>query len=266
MSGTLYLVATPIGNLSDMSPRAVETLKKCSRIFCEDTRRTSKLTQHFNIKVPRESLHGFSEKKKVSKVISLLEDNLEIALVSDAGTPVISDPGKILVRTLLDKKFTVTAVPGPSAAATAFSSAGAESSSFVFAGFLPSKGKVRRDTLDKFLDFGLPVVFYESPGRVENLIEHLHNKKARIVICREMTKHHEEIFVHEKGRPVTCKGEFTVVAEPYSSSDSEKNRRIDSKLISKLEKYEMSSKDKLYILNHIYPEKRKSELKKVVFP
>lgn len=266
MSGTLYLVATPIGNLSDMSPRAVETLKKCSRIFCEDTRRTSKLTQYFNIKVPRESLHSFSEKKKISRVISLLEDNNDIALVSDAGTPVISDPGKILVKTALDKKFAITSVPGPSAATAAFSCAGTKLDSFIFAGFLPSKGKIRTDTLEKFLDSGLPIVLYESPERIENLLKSLHNKRVRVVVCREMTKHHEEIFVHEKDQPVKCRGEFTVIAEPDSSADSEENRDIDPELISKLEKYNMSAKDRIAVLQHVYPEKRKSELKKVVFP
>ena len=164
MTGTLYVVATPIGNLADASARAIETLKAVDLIACEDTRTTRTLLGRYGIATRCAALHAHNEKAAAGKLIALLREGQDVALVSDAGTPALSDPGAALVAEAHRAGIRVSPVPGPSAAAAAFSAAGFAASGFFFAGFLPASGAARRKALAA-LDLPSPVVLYEAPHR-----------------------------------------------------------------------------------------------------
>ncbi len=260
MSGTLFVIATPIGNMGDITQRAVNILSTCDYILAEDSRVTLGLLQKLGINSKVYSYHKFTEKKFLLKHIDEMKTGKNIGLVSDAGTPAVSDPGKYLVNAALNENIKVVPVPGPSAAAVAFSCSGSMSDSFVFAGFLPSKGAERIKELEKFLSFGLPVIFYEAPTRIKDLVERLASMKARIVIFRELTKMFEEIFVYD-GREIKEKGEFTVVAELMENTNETKE--IDSQLLEILKKSELSNKDAAELVARIYPRLGKNEIKKL---
>ncbi len=262
LSGILFVTATPIGNMSDMSERAIETLKNANLVLAEDTRETIKLFNRFGIKTRLESYHKFSEKKELQKYIALLENGEKIALVSDAGTPAVSDPGKYLVNEALLHGIRVIPIPGASAAMAAFSASGCMSNSFVFAGFLSSKGAQRKTELENFLLAGLPVVIYESPNRIKDLIELLKEASCRIVVGRELTKHFEEVFLFD-GREITEKGEFTVIAEPFQKKAEE--IVFEQEVLDIIEKYKISSKDAQTILTKIYPEAKQNLIKKAIY-
>jgi len=222
---TLYIVATPIGNLEDITLRALRVLGEVDLILCEDTRVTRKLLQKYNIATPAMSYHSHSEKSKVEKIIKLLEDGKDLALVSDAGTPTISDPGTKLVAQLsrLNLDIKIIPIPGPSAAISALSASGVPSSEFLFLGFLPHKKG--RETLFKEIAMSKrTAVFYESPHRIlktlSSLTEHTPDKK--IVIARELTKIYEEFLSGTPSEliealektPEKQKGEFVVIVAP----------------------------------------------------
>jgi len=226
MSGTLYIVATPIGNLKDVTLRALETLKEVDAIYCEDTRVTSKLLARYQIKKSLFRLDAVTERKKALEVISRLEKGEKIALVSDAGTPGgLSDPGAHLVSTvrkeLPDAK--IHPIPGASSVVAAFSVSGIESDGFTFAGFLPHK-KGRQKTLDRLLKSELPIILFESPHRMEKLLRELclRAPDRHVVICRELTKLYEEIAVGPvsevearfRNGAISGKGEFVVILAP----------------------------------------------------
>jgi 16S rRNA (cytidine1402-2'-O)-methyltransferase len=194
MPGTLYVVATPIGNLEDMSPRAVRTLREAALIAAEDTRTTRKLLSHFEIRTPLTSYHAHSRPEKTAAILARLEAGEDVALVSDAGTPGISDPGGLLVRAAAEAGCAVTPVPGPSAAAAALSAGGLDPGRFVFEGFLPRKAGERRRVLETLRPLPHTLVFYEAPGRVAETLaalrEALGDRPA--VVARELTKKFEE--------------------------------------------------------------------------
>lgn len=223
MSGILYVVATPLGNLGDMSTRGIETLRAVHVIFAEDTRRTQQLLRHFGIKGRLVSLHAHNEHKRCEAVLDVLARSESAALVSDAGTPAVSDPGAEVVAAAHRAGFTVTPIPGPSALAAALSAAGfAESSSAVlFAGFLPSKGKARRDALASVGAFGGAVVLYEGPHRLGETLAALAeiDPQREICLCRELTKLHEEVRRAPASELATwargeVRGEITLVLGP----------------------------------------------------
>ncbi len=259
MSGILYVVATPIGNLDDMSPRAVETLKRVRLILAEDTRVTLKLLNRFDIKSRLESYHKFSEKRSLDRYISMLSEGVDIALVSDAGTPAVSDPGKFLVREALEAGLKVVPVPGPSAAMALFSTAGIMDDRFVFAGFLPSKGAVREKALDELFQLGLPFVLYESPKRIRNLMSLLEDREARVVTGREITKQFEEISLF-RGEELKEKGEFAVVVEPQKKDNSEDE--IPADVLKIIKDYNISTKDAILLIKNIFPECKPNAIKK----
>jgi len=261
MSGTLFVVATPIGNMSDISPRAVETLKLVDYIIAEDTRTTGRLLGLIGIKNKMFSYHKFNEKSSLDTHIEALKEGKNIAMVSDAGTPAISDPGKHLVRAVLENGLKVIPIPGPSATAAAFSCSGSLNDSYIFAGFLPSKGKVREEKLDSLLSAKMPVIFYESPNRVTNLLEMLEKRKCRVVVARELTKQFEEVFEYSGGEFVE-KGEFSLVVEP--PVEEEKVFHVDIEMLDIIEKYSMSSKDALTLASKIYPQMSKNDIKREV--
>jgi len=226
--GKLSIVATPIGNLEDITLRALRTLKECDVIYAEDTRITAKLLARYEIKKPVLRLDAITELKKVDEILARLEEGEHIVFVSDAGTPGISDPGARLVAEvraqskLRSANWQIEAIPGPSALTAALSIAGLDTAGFTFLGFLPHK-KGRQTALKKIKESELPVVLYESPHRIVKMLKELEDLSiSRVVIAREITKIHEEIvsgtpnevFAYFEAHTEAIRGEFVVIVEP----------------------------------------------------
>ncbi len=260
MKGTLFIIATPLGNLEDITLRAVRLLKSVDLILAEDTRVTRRLLDHIGSTVPCESYHKWSEKRLLDRYISLLKEGKRLALVSDAGTPGLSDPGKYLVRAAHEAGISVSPIPGPAAAAAAFSASGALADRFIFGGFLPVKGGERDTAIEELFTACLPVVFYESPERITELLSRLAPFSERITVCRELTKMFEEIFVYT-GQQVTEKGEFTLVAEPKQPALQTPETLIEPDIIDIIERSAMSIKEKAILLCRIYPSLKMNAVK-----
>ncbi len=196
--GALVVVATPIGNLADLSPRATEALATAGVICCEDTRHTGRLLEHAGVRAHRLlALHAHNEVEQVGTVLDLIAAGTQVALVSDAGTPVISDPGGRLVAAVVEAGFDVTVVPGPSAALVALAVSGLDVSRFRFEGFLPRKGTERRGRLAEVAAAPCPSVVFEAPNRVAKTLADLRDAcggERRVVVARELTKLHEEVW------------------------------------------------------------------------
>ncbi|KKQ39732.1 MAG: Ribosomal RNA small subunit methyltransferase I [Candidatus Magasanikbacteria bacterium GW2011_GWA2_37_8] len=218
-TGKLYIVATPIGNLGDITLRALETLKSVDFVLCEDTRVTSRLLSHYEIKTPTISYHQHSEDKKVREIIDLLNKGKNLALVTDAGTPGISDPGNRLIESVINnsKSIEVIPIPGPSAVVTALSISGFSTDKFVFMGFPPHKNK-RQKFFKEVALAEYTVCFYESNHRILKCLKELQEfipSESKIVICRELTKQFESIYRGTVGGLASMripeKGEFVLV-------------------------------------------------------
>lgn len=216
MPGTLFVVATPIGNLEDLTLRALRTLREVDLIAAEDTRRTSKLLAHYEVRKPLVSLHEHNETREAQRLISKLASGLNVALVSDAGTPAISDPGHHLVAQAREAGITVVPIPGPNAAVTALSAAGLPADSFLFLGFPPRGGAARDRWFERLAAEAATVVFYESPHRITRTMHELSEYlvKRAIVVGRELTKVNEELVIWNKNGPIREQGEFVVVVGP----------------------------------------------------
>ena len=242
---TLYVVATPIGNLSDMSPRAVETLKSVALIAAEDTRVTRKLTTHFGIDTPLISCHQHNERSRGPEIAErMLAENIDVAVVTDAGTPAISDPGVEIVRAAVERGIPVAAVAGPTAMAAAVSVSGFDFSSFTFYGFLPRQaGELR----EKLIDIGRKsegAVFHESPHRVKALVKAIGETLpgARLSVSCDLTKLHEltlrgtpeEILVALEANDKSEKGEYCLVADLRGVSLPEERPAVQSSLEASL--------------------------------
>ncbi len=219
--GILYIVATPIGNLEDITLRALRILKEVSLIAAEDTRRTRKLLNAYEISTPLISLHEHNEKEKSSVIIAKIKSGMSVAYVTDAGTPCISDPGYHLVKLAQTENISVIPVPGVSAIITALSASGFPADSFVFCGFLPAKENKRRIYLEELKEEIRTIVFYESPARYPAAIQDMYDVLGdrEIVIARELTKIFEEIrygkissFLNGNAQGKT-KGEFTIIIQ-----------------------------------------------------
>jgi len=220
MAGILYIVATPIGNLGDITYRAVRTLIECDLIACEDTRQTRKLLEHYEIRKPLVSYHEHNERQRSADLIAELETGKNIALVSDAGTPLIADPGYRVVEQARAAGITVLPIPGPSAIIAALSASGLPTDSFTFRGFLPSKRLQRQAILTALKQSRETVVFYEAPHRILDTLSEINESLGPrpIVVARELTKIHEEFLAGTAAevrdvlaaRPAV-KGEFTVM-------------------------------------------------------
>ena len=218
----LSIVATPIGNLEDVTLRALRTLKECDVIYAEDTRVISKLLARYEIKKPLQRLDAVTENKKANEVIARLKTGEHVVFVSDAGTPGISDPGARLVTQVRAQLpgVEIEAIPGPSALTAALSIAGLDTTEFTFLGFLPHK-KGRQTALKRVAAGKTPVMLYESPHRILKLLEEL-SKVSRVIVARELTKIHEEVvtgtprevLAHFTSHPDTVRGEFVVIVEP----------------------------------------------------
>ena len=222
--GALVIVATPIGNLSDISPRALDALRSADLIACEDTRQTLKLLNHFGIQKPLVSYHDFNEAKKASELGEKIRAGMKVALVSDAGTPGISDPGYRLVRYCREQGLNVNVIPGPNAAVAALSASGLPSDEFFFVGFLPSKKSARREKLESLRSLRATLIFYEAPHRIEgtliDLLEILGDRET--CLARELTKIHEEFLfgkLSEIRGKVKALGEFVIVLAGNADAD-----------------------------------------------
>ena len=214
---TVYVVATPIGNLEDLSPRAQRVLSEVALIACEDTRHTALLCQRYGITTPRVSLHAHNEARRVPELLERLARGESLALVSDAGTPLISDPGERLVRAALEAGFAVVPVPGPSAVLAALVASGFSTRCFAFAGFLPRKGAERARSLAALAVFPGTLIVFEAPNRVARTLADLHAALGprRAALARELTKRHETVLRGRLGELSLqeLRGELTIVVE-----------------------------------------------------
>jgi len=225
MAGVLHVVATPIGNLGDLSERARETLASADLVLAEDTRRTGKLLASVGVEARMRSMFEGNERRRTEEVLAALRDGQTVALVSDGGTPLVSDPGYPLVRACIDEGIEVRVVPGPSAAIAALVVSGFPTDRFVFEGFLPRTAGDRRARLAALTDEPRTVVLYESPRRLATLLGELAAIDAdrRVAVCRELTKLHEEVRrgsvaeLRAKLGEVPVKGEVVVVLEGRSA-------------------------------------------------
>ena len=252
----LYLIPTPIGNLGDITFRAIDLLKNSDFILCEDTRVSKKLLDKFDIKTKLISNHKFNEIKNLSKIIDLLKKNKIISMISDAGTPGISDPGAVLVNECLKENIDVVPLPGPSAVTTAMSISGF-GDKYLFYGFFPEKEKKIKQKLELLSDYNFCLVFFISPKKINKVIPYIKQyfKDRKILICREISKFYEEYIRSSvdkielfKNEP---KGELTIVIsekkidKKNSHNLSESDKRNINKMINKL-----TIKEITFLINH----------------
>ncbi len=260
----LYCVATPIGNLGDITVRAIEVLKNCDLILCEDTRVSRKILEKFKISKKLISNHKFNEKKNLKNILELLKNNKVISLISDAGTPSISDPGRILINECINQNINIYPIPGSSAVSAAISISGF-SDKYYFCGFVPEKKSEVEKLFDKVNKLNCSIVFFISPKKLIKIIENIKNHflDRKILICREITKYHEEYIrsnvLDLSDINFTTKGEITVVISEKEKLNFNQLEESDKKRIKKLIK-KMTIKD---IINKITNEKKIS--KKLIY-
>ena len=241
----LYLVATPIGNLRDITLRSVDTLKNSEYILCEDTRLSKILLEKYEIKSKLISNHKFNEKKNLLKVLNLLKKGTIISLISDAGTPGVSDPGSILVNECIENRINIFPLPGPSSVTSALSISGF-SEKFFFYGFFPEKKKLLNDDLKKLSELDSSIIFFVSPRKINKILPYLKKNFSgrKILICREMTKYYEEYIRTDiddiEKLNFELKGELTIVISDIkldkknSQNLSESDKRLIKEMIKKL--------------------------------
>ncbi len=266
--GILYVVATPIGNLNDLSPRAIETLKNADYILVEDTRQTIKLLNHFDIKNKMVAYHKFNEREKVEKVLSDLQSGMNVSLVSDAGTPCISDPGYILISEARKNNIEVIGVPGCSAVITALSIGGLDTSSFSFYGFVPTDNKPKKALFDEIKYSKVKTkVLYESPKRILRLLEEIKREMPGCVVCvcSELTKVHEksisgkieDVYDNLKDNPNISKGEYVILISNDQLKKEKEEISIEALIVDAMVKNNISIKEAVNIIN-----KEKTDLSK----
>ena len=233
-AGKLYIVATPIGNLSDMSPRAVETLRSVDLIAAEDTRNTIHLLTHFDIRTPMESYHEFNKYDKADDLVNRMLSGKNVAIVTDAGTPCISDPGEVLVAKCADAGITVTGIPGPSAVINALTLSGLSTRRFTFEGFLPAKKqkKERAATLERLKKETVTIIVYEAPHHLTETLKDLSEALGadrRVALCREMTKIHEEVIrtTLSEAAGTVPRGEYVLVIEGKDEKEAAAERTAE---------------------------------------
>ena len=271
MSGNLYLVATPIGNLEDITLRALKILKEVDLIAAEDTRNTLKLLNHFGISKPLISYHRHNEEIKCDNLITKLQDGENIAIVSDAGTPGISDPGEIIVKKAIENNIKIIPIPGACAAINALICSGLDTRQFTFLGFLPLNKKLRKEKLEEIKNKKDTVILYEAPHKLKNTLQDLKNilDNRQVVLARELTKIHEEFIygtideIIEKADNLKCEMIILIegISMTFSSAENElnslsfdehfeyyKNLGFDKKeIIKKIAKDRGLNKNKVYM-------------------
>lgn len=233
MAGTLYLCATPIGNLGDMTPRVVETLRNVDIIAAEDTRNSLKLLTHFEIHTPMTSYHEYNKVEKAHALIAKMAQGQDVALITDAGTPAISDPGEVLVKLCHEAGIHVTSLPGAAACITALTLSGLSTRRFSFEGFLPPDKKERAEVLEECRDESRTMIFYEAPHHLKKTLQELHTALGdrRVTLCRELTKKFETVMpttlqgaldFYEANEP---RGEYVLVIEGRSREEKRQEAR-----------------------------------------
>ena len=232
MAGKLFLCATPIGNLGDMTPRVVETLQEADIIAAEDTRNSIKLLNHFGINTPMTSYHEYNKVDKAKTLIAQMQEGKNVALITDAGTPAISDPGEVLVQMCHASGITVTSLPGPAACITALTLSGLSTRRFCFEGFLPSDKKEKKVILEELKEESRTMILYEAPHHLKRTLEELYETigNRRITLCRELTKKFETVMpttleealhFYEEEEP---RGEYVLVLEGKSLVEKQKEK------------------------------------------
>ncbi len=226
---TLYVVPTPIGNFDDMTIRAISVLKEVEVIFCEDTRVTLNLLKHFNISKHLISSHKFNENTSVNKALEYLKNGKDIAIVSDRGTPIVSDPGNICVKKAIESGYNVVSLPGATALIPALTSSGIDSSRFIFYGFLNSKKSQRRKELESLKNNKMTIIFYESPHRILDMLLDLKEifEDRYISVSREISKKYEEVYRGRISEVIVeledSRGEFVIVVSGCEKVDNYDN-------------------------------------------
>jgi 16S rRNA (cytidine1402-2'-O)-methyltransferase len=229
MPGTLYIVATPIGNLEDITPRGLRVLREVDLIACEDTRHTRKLLNHFAIETKATSYHEHNERERTTELCELLEAGQNVALVSDAGTPLMSDPGFRIVQAAIERKIQIVSIPGAVAFVAALTGSGLPTDEIFFSGFLPSRSAARRTKLNQLRDLPATLVFYEAPHRIartlHDALEVLGDREA--VVARELTKIHEEFargklseLARQFSEAGTVRGEIVLLISGRNQTDT----------------------------------------------
>ena len=269
MNGKLYLVATPIGNLEDITLRAINVLKNVDLIAAEDTRHTLKLLNHLEISKPMISCHRHNENEKSNKIIEKLKDGKNIAIVSDAGTPGISDPGEEVVKEAIKENIQIIPIPGACAAINALIVSGIDTKEFYFLGFLPLNKKLRKEKLNEIKNINKTIILYEAPHKILNTISDLENilENRQVVFAREITKIHEEFIrgtIKEiKEKIENPKGEFVIIIEGNKNVENIENKLnlltinehynyYENKGYSKKEIIKLIAKDRNVNKNEIY--------------
>ncbi|MFQ8702737.1 MAG: 16S rRNA (cytidine(1402)-2'-O)-methyltransferase [Eisenbergiella sp.] len=233
MAGTLYLCATPIGNLGDMTPRVVETLRNVDIIAAEDTRNSLKLLTHFEIHTPMTSYHEYNKVEKAHALIAKMAQGQDVALITDAGTPAISDPGEVLVKLCHEAGIHVTSLPGAAACITALTLSGLSTRRFSFEGFLPPDKKERAEVLEECRDESRTMIFYEAPHHLKKTLQELYTALGdrHVTLCRELTKKFETVMpttlqsaldFYEANEP---RGEYVLVIEGRSREEKRQEAR-----------------------------------------
>ncbi len=241
-AGTLYVVATPIGNLDDITLRAIETLKKVDRIAAEDTRHAAPLLKHFSIEKPMLSIHDFNERERLAIILEYLHEGESVALISDAGTPLISDPGFHLVRYARAEGINIVPIPGPCAAIAALSVAGLPTDKFTFEGFLPAKSEARKNRLELLLHESRTMIFYEAPHRLVSSLQTMREvfgDMRNAVVARELTKLYESVLAmplsklvaRYEEKPNEQRGEIVILVEGIDEEESETKEVMPEKVL-----------------------------------
>lgn len=249
MPGTLYICATPIGNLKDMTPRVVETLSFVDLIAAEDTRNSIKLLNHFGIKTSMTSYHEYNKVEKAQVLVQKMKEGLNVALITDAGTPAISDPGEVLVKLCQQEGITVTSLPGAAACITALTLSGLSTRRFCFEGFLPSEKKEKAEILKLLAEETRTMILYEAPHRLVRTLKELYEAlgERKLTICRELTKRFETVMpttleealaFYEEREP---RGEYVLVIEGKSFLQKKKEKQesfLDLSIEEHMKRYE----------------------------
>ena len=249
MKHGLYIISTPIGNLEDISFRALETLKKLDIIACEDTRTSSKLLNHFGIKKKLISLHDHNEEEKANYIIEQINQEKSIGLISDAGSPLISDPGYKLVKKCQENNIYITTLPGACAIISALQLSGHPTNNFFFAGFIPNKEKARHDFISKYKDLDSTLIFYETSKRIEKtlaIFDNIFSNNRTISISREITKLYEETLKGTAQELLSqiqnrngIKGELVITLSPEIKKDDIKIEDLTNEILADLKNYKV---------------------------
>lgn len=267
MIGELYIVATPIGNLEDITLRAIKTLEQVDIIAAEDTRHTLKLLNHLNISKPMISYHRHNEEIKTDELINKLLEGKNVALVSDAGTPVISDPGEEIVKKCLENEIKVIPVPGACAAITALIASGIDAKEFTFLGFLPLNKKNRKEKLEQIAKGENTIILYEAPHKLSQTLEELSTitEKRKIVLAKELTKIHESYVTGTaeelKNKVQQPKGEYVIVIEKNEKTAKQEQKELLNQLSVEehYKYYEKNGLDKKEIIKKIAKDRNVSK-------